>query len=146
MNAVGWCFVKASISSVIKNSFRTLRCMDNSGQDDCDEWTKLKKYPENPRPPPSSPLALLSLLLPPSLLTPHHPHNHHHQPFFSDRGWVNCSENLWSLAMADLAGSDTGGARRRRERRLRSWAKHERLSVAMALAEAIHHSACFFCS
>ena len=31
-------------------------------------------------------------------------------------------------------------AMRRRERRLRLWAKHERLTVAMALAENLHHS------
>ena len=31
-------------------------------------------------------------------------------------------------------------ARRRRERRLRSWAKHERMSIAVALAENYHHS------
>ena len=40
--------------------------------------------------------------------------------------------------MSDRAG---GAAWRRRERRLRSWAKHERLPVGMALAEALHHSA-----
>ena len=34
-----------------------------------------------------------------------------------------------------------GAATRRRERRLRSWAKHERQTVAMAPAEALHHSA-----
>ena len=34
-----------------------------------------------------------------------------------------------------------GAAKRRRERPLRSWAKHERQTVAMALAEALHHSA-----
>ena len=33
-----------------------------------------------------------------------------------------------------------GSAMRRRERRLRSWAKHERMTVAMALAENLHHS------
>ena len=43
-------------------------------------------------------------------------------------------------ARGDAAGG-TSSARRRRERRLRSWAKHERLSVAMALAEKLHHSA-----
>ena len=43
--------------------------------------------------------------------------------------------------MADRAAGDAGAARRRRERRLRSWAKHERLSIAMDLAEALHHSA-----
>ena len=30
---------------------------------------------------------------------------------------------------------------RRRQRRLRSWLKHERQTVAMALAECLHHSA-----
>ena len=39
-----------------------------------------------------------------------------------------------------VATGDSGAARRHRERRLRSWAKHERLSVAMALAEALHHN------
>ena len=33
-----------------------------------------------------------------------------------------------------------GAARRRRERRLRSWLRHERQSVAMALSEFKHHS------
>ena len=31
-------------------------------------------------------------------------------------------------------------AMRRQERRLRSWAKHERMTVAMALAENVYHS------
>ena len=35
----------------------------------------------------------------------------------------------------------TGSARRRRERRLRSWWRHERMSIAAALVEATHHSA-----
>ena len=54
-----------------------------------------------------------------------------------------CSNlNGW-LAMAerDDAGGGTGSARRRRERRLRSFSRHERMSVAMALAESTHHSA-----
>ena len=33
-----------------------------------------------------------------------------------------------------------GAAKRRRERRLRSWVKHERQTVAMALAKALHHT------
>ena len=37
----------------------------------------------------------------------------------------------------ELAG---GAAQRRRERRLRSWLRHERQTVAMVLAEACHHS------
>ena len=36
------------------------------------------------------------------------------------------------------AGGGTGSARRRRERRLRSMLRHERMSVAMALAEITH--------
>ena len=39
-----------------------------------------------------------------------------------------------------LAACDSA-ARRRRERRLRSWPRHERMTVAMALAEKLHHSA-----
>ena len=39
------------------------------------------------------------------------------------------------------AGGGTGSARRRRERRLRSMLRHERMSVAMALAESTHYSA-----
>ena len=35
----------------------------------------------------------------------------------------------------------TGAAARRRQRRLRAWLRHERQSVAAALAEALHHSA-----
>ena len=42
-----------------------------------------------------------------------------------------------------MAGGEVdgeGAARRRRQRRLRSWLKHERQSVAMALAEYTHHA------
>ena len=35
----------------------------------------------------------------------------------------------------------SGAARRRRERRLRQFLRHERLSVAMAMAESTHHAA-----
>ena len=35
----------------------------------------------------------------------------------------------------------TGAAARRRQRRLRAWLRHERQSVAAAVAEALHHSA-----
>ena len=35
---------------------------------------------------------------------------------------------------------DGRSARRRRERRLLSWLRHERLTLAMAVAEATHHS------
>ena len=40
--------------------------------------------------------------------------------------------------MADLVKSSA--ARRRRERRLRSFLRHERKAVAIAVAEARHHS------
>ena len=39
------------------------------------------------------------------------------------------------------AERETGSARRRRERRLRSWLRHERMTVRMELAAALHHSA-----
>ena len=38
----------------------------------------------------------------------------------------------------------SGAARRRRERRLRSWLKHERQTVRMVLAETFHHSSAPF--
>ena len=38
-----------------------------------------------------------------------------------------------------VAGGTSSGCRRR-ERRLRSMLRHERMAVAMALAEALHHS------
>ena len=37
-------------------------------------------------------------------------------------------------------GNATRAAMRRRQRRLRAWARHERLSIAMALATVEHHS------
>ena len=43
-----------------------------------------------------------------------------------------------TAAMAEHAA---GAAKRRRERRLRQWQRHERMTVAMALAEATHHAA-----
>ena len=45
--------------------------------------------------------------------------------------------------MSTMAGVGiaTGAAKRRRERRLRQWHRHERMTVAMALAEATHHAA-----
>ena len=43
-----------------------------------------------------------------------------------------------SMAGSEVCGE--GAARRRRERRLRSWLRHERESVAMALAEQKHHA------
>ena len=46
---------------------------------------------------------------------------------------------MW--AAAETAADAAGAARRRRERRLRQFLRHERLSVAMALAEFTHHTA-----
>ena len=43
--------------------------------------------------------------------------------------------------LASVRDADASGAARRRQRRLRQWLRHERLSVAMALAEYNHHSA-----
>ena len=40
-----------------------------------------------------------------------------------------------------MAEHAAGAAKRRRERRLRQWQRHERMTVAMALAEATHHAA-----
>ena len=40
-----------------------------------------------------------------------------------------------------MAEHAAGAAKRRHERRLRQWHRHERMTVAMALAEATHHAA-----
>ena len=45
------------------------------------------------------------------------------------------------LVVGRLGEHAAGAAKRRRERRLRQWQRHERMTVAMALAEATHHSA-----
>ena len=41
----------------------------------------------------------------------------------------------------ERAHGPSGSAKRRRERRLRAWLRHERQSIALHLAEALHHSA-----
>ena len=53
-----------------------------------------------------------------------------------------CSDLNGRPAMAERGseGGGTGSARRRRERRLRSMLRHKRMAVAMAVAEATHHS------
>ena len=83
----------------------------------------------------------------------HRPHHHHHHPppptttttrarrfkrsYTSDNRSLLLSQ---AGAMFGARDDGEGAARRRRERRLRSWLKHERLSVAMALSEYKHHS------
>ena len=58
------------------------------------------------------------------------PHHHHH---------LFCLEQLaMSMAGGEVCGDCA--ARRRRERRLRLWLRHERQSVAMALGEQKHHA------
>ena len=44
------------------------------------------------------------------------------------------------MAARDGADGGTGSARRRRERRLRSWLRHEQQSIAAVLAAVTHHS------
>ena len=44
------------------------------------------------------------------------------------------------MAARDGADGGTRSARRRRERRLRSWLRHEQQSIAAVLATVTHHS------
>ena len=44
------------------------------------------------------------------------------------------------MAARDGADGSTRSARRRRERRLRSWLRHEQQSIAAVLATVTHHS------
>ena len=79
---------------------------------------------------------------PPHTTTHHHTH---HQTSQLKVALFCCDLSLLTQAGAmdgarvDAAGG-TSSARRRRERRLRSMLRHERMAVAMALAEALHHS------
>ena len=82
------------------------------------------------------------LPLPPSSSPP----SHHAPPPPSWPLWSKanthcqpCRDSSGRAFEYECAGSGT--AWRRRERRLRAWAEHERLTVAMALAETLHHSA-----
>ena len=44
------------------------------------------------------------------------------------------------MTFMEVDGAGTSSARKRRERRLRSWLRHERMTVALELAAATHHS------
>ena len=54
------------------------------------------------------------------------------------------SRQTLAVDMMDDVERVSGAARRRRERRLRSWLKHERQTVRMVLAETFHHSSAPF--
>ena len=83
------------------------------------------------------------LYLDPSLLPSSFYHTHHH-PRLRQVGWpllvvaFHCTF-MWSLHDSDEHAA--GGAMRRRQRRLRSWLRHERITIAMALVEMTHHTA-----
>ena len=71
--------------------------------------------------------------------TPTHPPTHHHHHCTSvDPKCLSPTVEPWST---NSKAGGVGSARRGRDRRLRSWAKHGRLSNTMALSEAQHHSA-----
>ena len=68
-----------------------------------------------------------------------------HKPFLSNRlpflsSFFGNSFMLLAMDVDIVSGGGTGSARRRRERRLRQFLRHERLSVAMALSEKMHHT------
>ena len=51
------------------------------------------------------------------------------------------SRSFFSQTSVVAVSDHAGAAKRRRERRLRSWLRHERMTVAMELASALHHEA-----
>ena len=63
-------------------------------------------------------------------------HQHHH------KAQTGCSVCVGDFCCAFMLSTmvGVGAAMRRRQRRLRAWAHHERLSIAMALATVEHHS------
>ena len=107
----------------------------------------------HPPPPPhhTTPLHTTPHHTTPHHTTPHHPptqtpshthtHTHTHTAVCLKRALVLrsgvCTMDLNGRLMADRA---TGAARRQRERRLRSWWQHERMSIACAPAEPLHLS------
>ena len=83
----------------------------------------------------------------------HTPHNHthttptshtyiHHTPHKAQTGCslfvlvTFCCAFMMSTACVDTATA----AARKRQRRLRSWLRHKRMTVAMTLAEKLHHT------
>ena len=52
-----------------------------------------------------------------------------------------CSHQFCTFMWSQPCGEHAGAACWRRERRLRQFLRHERLSVAVALAESLHHAA-----
>ena len=73
------------------------------------------------------------------------PHHTHHKAFDSNTRclFLLCSRDVSKPAdgfCADRAPGTVGAARRRRDRRLRAFLKHERMSVAMNMATVQHHS------
>ena len=71
--------------------------------------------------------------------------NNNNKAFDSNTRFLVCVtvmiQNPADGSFADRAHG-TGSARRRRERQLRSWLRHERMTVRMELAAALHHSSC----
>ena len=70
--------------------------------------------------------------------------NHHHQAYDSSTRFLVCATVMFPNPAdglcADRAHGAVGAARRRRNRRLRAFLKHERMTVAMNLATIQHHS------
>ena len=73
----------------------------------------------------------------------HHNHHNHHTSRLSTRLHARCvvvvTSFVWTLAVA--MSERVGAAKRRRDRWLRAWHRHEQLTVAMELGAALHHSA-----
>ena len=74
----------------------------------------------------------------------HHQHHHHRKAFDSNTRFLACVTVMFPNPAdglcADRAHGMVGAARRRRNRRLRAFLKHERMTVAMNLATIQHHS------
>ena len=54
--------------------------------------------------------------------------------------FLSSSQIVPAVVDMSLHEHDAGSALRRRQRQLRQWLRHERMTVAMALAEATHHA------
>ena len=72
----------------------------------------------------------------PSSVPNHHNHRNHHKPFLA-----SVSSFLVSLVDEMMTSGQLSASQRRRGRRLRAMLRHEQLSIVLALAAALHHSA-----
>ena len=112
----------------------------------CLEQTRTceKKHAKTQIPPPTTTTTTTTPT--PTPTTAPTPHTHNNNKVQTGCVAIFCVTFCWPnprgrpMAARDGADGGTGSARRRRERRLRSWLRHEQQSIAAVLPMVTHHS------